>query len=209
MIEIQVRQKIKTWNGPCTLAVDRQYQQTDITHLYGVSGSGKTTLLKIIAGFIRPESGLIRVQGTTWLDTSGGIDMAVNLRRPGFVFQNYALFPQMTVCGHMNYACKDEVLKARLLELAGLENFSTHLPAQLSSGQQQRLGIIRALATKPRILLMDEPFSALDEQTKKTVMEGLRDFLAENSIYCLVASHNHAEMNGFATTELDIGTCLI
>ncbi len=208
MIEIRVSQKIKTWNGSCMLDVDRHFENTDITHLYGISGSGKTTLLKIIAGFIRPASGLIRVHGNTWLDRQAGIDMPVNLRRPGFVFQNYALFPHMTVAGHLAYATRDQGLTGRLLKLSGLENFTSHVPAELSAGQQQRLGIVRALAAGPRILLMDEPFSALDEQTKQKLIEGLRIYLAEKRIFCIVASHNHEEMKGFSNTELDISTCL-
>lgn len=202
MISINLFHPLKTFAGKQNLRTDIVIEQGEIIHLSGVSGSGKTTLLNFIAGFAIPAEGRISVGDQIWLDTAGKINLAVNKRKPGFVFQHYGLFPHMTVKQHLEYACSEKGLIAELIHMAGLQDFCSHRPAALSAGQQQRLGIVRALATKPRLLLMDEPFSALDETGKSALMNSMKEFMLRHGITAIVASHNFREMSGFSGREL-------
>ncbi len=208
MINLQFEQLVKSYAGKKTLRVNLQIAEGEIMHLYGISGSGKTTLLNIIAGFKNPAGGLIQVAGKVWFDSKQGINLAVNQRKAGFVFQNYALFQHMTVVEHLKYACKEIALIERLIHMAALESFKNHLPSTLSAGQQQRLGIIRALSTCPPLLLMDEPFSALDDESKALLLTNLKEFLNEYHTTAIIASHNHSEMKGLATNYLNMNDCL-
>lgn len=208
MINLQFEQHLKTYAGKKILSINLQITEGEIVHLYGISGSGKTTLLNIIAGFIKADNGVIQVANRVWYDSIKGINLPVNQRKAGFVFQNYALFQHMTVMAHLKYACKDSTLIDRLIHLAALESFKNHLPSTLSAGQQQRLGIIRALSTCPQLLLMDEPFSALDDDSKTLLLKNLKDFFSEYQTTAIIASHNHSEMKGLATNYLNIGEFL-
>ncbi|MBR0216819.1 MAG: ATP-binding cassette domain-containing protein, partial [Clostridia bacterium] len=140
-----------------------------ITGLLGASGSGKSMTLKCIAGIERPDRGTIELDGVTLFDSSRGIDLPPQKRHVGYLFQNYALFPNMTV--RQNILCglhheKDKAVREKQLETMlstfGLSGLEKHKPAQLSGGQQQRVALARILVTKPQLLLLDEPFSALD-----------------------------------------------
>jgi len=166
MIGIDIEKKLKTYKGEQVLKIARQFDAGSITKIYGPSGAGKTTFLKIIAGFIKPEKGIITVDNITWLDTGSKTFLQPQKRMTGFVFQDYALFPNMNVQEQLEYATRDAAWMKRLLHIGKLENLVTHTPQYLSGGQQQRLAILRALATKPKLLLMDEPFSALDPKNE-------------------------------------------
>src|ERR1700743_382836 len=166
MIVIGIEKKMRTYDGHKLLKVNTNITRNSITAVTGPSGSGKTTLLKVIAGLTHPEKGKITVDDITWLDTETKQSLSPQKRQTGFVFQGYALFPNMTVKQHLEYATTDTSWINELLHFARLETLTTHKPEYLSGGQQQRLAIIRALAIKPKILLMDEPFSALDSEIK-------------------------------------------
>src|SRR5271154_2238788 len=174
MINIDIEKKLKTHQGQQILKIAQQFPTGSITKIYGPSGAGKTTFLKIIAGFIQPERGKIVADELTWLDTQAKIALPPQKRKAGFVFQDYALFPNMTVRQHLEYATKDEDWIKRLLMTGKLETLTTHKPEHLSGGQQQRLAILRALAIKPKLLLMDEPFSALDPEMKSALINDLK-----------------------------------
>lgn len=208
MINLQFEHLVKSYAGKKTLCINLQITKGEIVHLYGISGSGKTTLLKIIAGFKNPDKGMIQVAGRVWFDSIQRINLPVNQRKAGFVFQNYALFQHMTVIAHLKYACKNVELIDRLINMAALESFINHLPSTLSAGQQQRLGIIRALSICPPLLLMDEPFSALDDDSKALLLIDLQEFFIEYGMTAIIASHNHSEMIGLATNYLNINDCL-
>ena len=120
----------------------------------------------------------------------------------GFVFQDYALFPNMTVRQHLAYATADNAWIERLLLIGKLETFSTHKPQYLSGGQQQRLAILRAIATKPKLLLMDEPFSALDAVMKAALIKDLKILFDELGTTVLIVTHNPQELADLATAEL-------
>jgi|SRR6185503_2115541 len=205
MISVDIEKKLKAYEGVRTLKMTADFPAGSITHIYGPSGAGKSTLLKIIAGFIQPEKGKIIVDGTTWLDTSSKINFPPQKRMAGFVFQDYALFPNMTVQQHLEYATKDKAWIERLLAIGKLETLSTHKPEHLSGGQQQRLAILRALAIKPKLLLMDEPFSALDTAMKSGLIGDLKSIFNDYATTVLIVSHNRNELEGLTGRELKIG----
>ncbi len=204
MISIDIEKKLKVYEGRSLLKIAEQFPQGSITKIYGPSGAGKTTFLKIIAGFVQPEKGKIIVDGLTWLDTSSKINLAPQKRMAGFVFQDYALFPNMTVRQHLEYATSDKPWIERLLAIGKLETLATHKPEHLSGGQQQRLAILRALAIKPKLLLMDEPFSALDSEMKSGLISDLKNLFSESGTTVLIVSHNRQELDAFGGRELSL-----
>ena len=206
MITVDIEKKLKAYRGQQVLKIARQFPPGSITKIYGPSGAGKTTFLKVIAGLIGPEKGKIKVAGTVWLDTEARISLSPQKRKTGFVFQNYALFPNMTVLQHLQYATDDEQWINRLLVIGKLETFTDHKPEYLSGGQQQRLAILRAMAIKPRLLLMDEPFSALDPEMRSALIKDLALVWKEQGTTVLIVSHNPQELEGLATFELVISS---
>ncbi|HMI02950.1 MAG TPA: ATP-binding cassette domain-containing protein [Pedobacter sp.] len=204
MIEINIKKRVKTYAGIDLIEVRASFHVQRITQITGPSGAGKTTLLRIIAGLIRPEQGKITVNENIWLDTSANINLEPQKRDVGFVFQDYALFPNMTVTEHLHYGSDDAQFIDRLIAIGRLDAFRTHKPKHLSGGQQQRLAILRALATKPKLLLMDEPFSALDSVLKKSVMGELKELFEELKITCLIVTHHPLEAAGFAEHSFEL-----
>lgn len=204
MIGIDIEKKLKAYEGVRTLKVKAELAAGSITHIYGPSGAGKTTFLKIIAGFIEPEKGKITVNGECWLDTFAKINLAPQKRLTGFVFQDYALFPNMTARQHLEYATNDAGWIDRLLKMGKLDTLANQKPQYLSGGQQQRLAILRALAIKPMLLLMDEPFSALDNETKLALIGDLKLLFAELGMTVLIVSHNRDEVAGLTGNILEV-----
>jgi molybdate transport system ATP-binding protein len=141
--------------------------------LIGPSGSGKSTVLRSIAGAYRPQTGTVRIGDQVWMDSQSKYFLAPHRRAVGMVFQNYALFPHMTALENIMAAISDGQAPGRrrkaaeLLELVHLTGLGGRRPAQLSGGQQQRVAVARALARNPRVLLLDEPFSAVDQATRR------------------------------------------
>ena len=156
----------------------------------------------MIAGLITPDAGSIVVNGDTWFDASSNKNVAPQQRRAGFVFQDYALFPNMNILQHLQYATGDAEWIDRLLHMGKLETLITHKPQHLSGGQQQRLAILRALAVKPRVLLMDEPFSALDPEMKQGLISGLKQIFTELGTTVFIVTHNPVELEGLVDGEL-------
>ncbi|MCR5136496.1 MAG: ABC transporter ATP-binding protein [Oscillospiraceae bacterium] len=174
--------------------------ENGVTCLLGASGCGKSYTLKCIAGIEKPDRGHIELDGTVLFDSDRHIDLPPQKRRVGYLFQNYALFPNMTV--RQNILCglhgeKDRNLKERKLremlrtmQLDGLEN---HRPAQLSGGQQQRVALARILVNEPRLLMLDEPFSALDAHLRDSLKIELRDMLQKFGKEVLMVTHSREE----------------
>jgi molybdate transport system ATP-binding protein len=202
MISVSINKNIKTYKGNTELQVDAVFPSGSVTKVYGPSGAGKTTFLKVIAGLSRPEKGLIEFGAEVWLDTTKNIFLTAQQRMTGFVFQDYALFPNMTVAEHLQYASSDIQLIERLLTMGQMDSFKQHKPKQLSGGQQQRLAILRSLATKPKLLLMDEAFSALDDELRESMIMGLKTLLKEFGTTTIIVSHHASETAGFADREL-------
>jgi molybdate transport system ATP-binding protein len=202
MITIDIEKKMRTYAGHTLLRVNARMETGSITKVYGASGCGKTTLLKIIAGLVFPEKGKISVNDVLWQDTAGRMNLSPQQRNVGFVFQDYALFPHMSVLKHLQYASDNKEWINRLLHFGKLETLASHKPLYLSGGQQQRLAILRALAVKPKVLLMDEPFSALDPEMRTAIISELKELIAELGCTTLIVSHNPDEVAGMADGEL-------
>jgi len=204
MIAVDIEKKLKAYNGLQVLRIKKDFLPGDITRITGPSGAGKTTFLKMIAGLIAPDSGIIKTNSVTWFEGAQKINLSPQQRRVGFVFQDYALFPNMTVKEHLEYATSDTEWINRLLHIGGLQTFAGHRPGHLSGGQQQRLAIMRALAIKPKLLLMDEPFSALDLKIKSALIKDLQILFTELGATALIVSHNPQELDGVSRDELEI-----
>lgn len=197
MIIISVQKTLKMADGPGTLAIDEEIRNGEFVALSGRSGAGKTSLLRIIAGLMKPEQGLLQVNGQVWLDTGKKINLPPQKRNNGFVFQDFALFPHMSVRENVAYGSKgkkDEPWVSRLLKMTGLEQMADRKPSSLSGGQQQRVALARALATRPRILLLDEPFSALDTEMRQRLREDLHRLHREFKLTTILATHDLADI---------------
>jgi molybdenum ABC transporter ATP-binding protein len=164
--------------------------------LVGPSGAGKTTVLRVAAGLARPRAGRVAVDDETWFDARRDVHLPPDRRRVGLVFQEYALFPHMTVRANIEYARKhaaDEYLER--FRIAHLERA---YPGQLSGGEKQRVALARALARRPQVLLLDEPLSALDAHTKTTVRAELQELLADVEIPVLLVTHDFEDAAALA-----------
>ncbi|ECP9171455.1 sulfate/molybdate ABC transporter ATP-binding protein [Campylobacter jejuni] len=194
MIKIDIKLPINTAKGKKQLELNTYLKANEITAIFGESGAGKTTLLKIIAGLIKPEFGRIEVGDELWLDTQKNINLAIQKRKIGFVFQDYALFPNMSVKENISYAATSKQKVEELLSLMNLENLAKIYPKNLSGGQAQRVALARALAREPQILLLDEPLSALDFKMRSFLQDELVKILQHFKITTLLVSHDLAEI---------------
>jgi molybdenum ABC transporter ATP-binding protein len=156
--------------------------------LVGPSGAGKTSVLRAIAGLIRPEKGHIALDGRVLFDAAAKIDQPPEDRRVGFVFQDYALFPHMSVEQNVAYAGGENAM--RVLERFGIAHLAKARPLELSGGERQRVGLARALARKPEVLLLDEPLSALDAHTRAGIRAELRELLDDLDLPVLLVTHD-------------------
>lgn len=167
--------------------------------LVGPSGAGKSTLLRILAGLIRPDRGRVELGEEVWFDDTSGDEVPAELRRIGFVFQEYALFPRMSAWRNVAYGIRglgreDRRRRAHaLLERFDLADRAEALPAELSGGERQRVAVARALATEPRLLLLDEPLSALDARTRAAASGELAQLLRSAEIPTVIVTHDFAE----------------
>lgn len=193
MIELDIEKKMGTGSGSLVLQVKTAFQSNSVTRILGPSGAGKSTLLKIIAGLILADKGTIKFDNTIWFDSETKYNKKVQERQVGFVFQDDALFPNMTVEQHLSYGTTDLNYIGELLEMGELDQLKHRYPKQLSGGQQQRLAILRALSTKPKLLLMDEPFSALDTALKNRMMERLKLIFEEQNTTVIMVTHQDNE----------------
>ncbi|EPM6368910.1 sulfate/molybdate ABC transporter ATP-binding protein [Campylobacter jejuni] len=194
MIKIDIKLPINTAKGKKQLELNTCLKANEITAIFGESGAGKTTLLKIIAGLIKPEFGRIEVGDELWLDTQKNINLAIQKRKIGFVFQDYALFPNMSVKENISYAATSKQKVEEFLSLMNLENLAKIYPKNLSGGQAQRVALARALAREPQILLLDEPLSALDFKMRSFLQDELVKILQHFKITTLLVSHDLAEI---------------
>ena len=164
--------------------------------LVGPSGAGKTTVLRAIAGLTAPERGRIELDGTLLFDSETGVDLPPERRRVGFVFQDYALFPHMTVEENVRYAGRDRV--DELLGRLEIAHLARVRPEALSGGERQRVGLARALARDPAVLLLDEPLSALDAHTRAAVRGELRELLEGFRLPALLVTHDYEDAAALA-----------
>lgn len=188
----------------CSLSIPR----ATVLTLLGPSGCGKTTLLRSIAGFVEPDAGSILI------DDKDISRLAPNQRQVGYVFQNYALFPHLSVADNVAYGLRvrrrpaDEIVRrlAQALDLVDLGALGARFPAQLSGGQQQRVAIARALVLEPSVLLLDEPFNALDAQLRLTMQIELRKLIARVGITSIFVTHDQLEAMTLSDNVAVMGT---
>ena len=170
-----------------------------LTALLGPSGSGKSMTLRAVAGAIRPDAGRIVIDGDVLFDAARGIDLAPQARCVGYVPQQYALFPHLDVVGNVGFGLPDRRSAgarrriAELLELVGLTGLERRGPHQLSGGQQQRVALARALIVRPRILLLDEPFAALDATLREPLRASLLKLQRTLGFRALLVTHDPAD----------------
>jgi len=175
--------------------------QGQTTVLLGESGAGKSTVLRLIAGLLTPQKGHIALGDTVYFDSEQSIVVPPQERPFGYVFQDYALFPHLSVFENVAFGLRAQHLSRTLirqrvgeaLEMVHLPGLEQRRPAQLSGGQQQRVAIARALALQPQLLLLDEPLSALDVQTRREVRQELRRILAEVDVTTVMVTHTYLE----------------
>ena len=163
-----------------------------VTVLFGPSGAGKTTLLRMLAGLERPDDGSIVFGERPWFDAARAIHLPPQKRRAGFLFQDYALFPHLTIEENVAYAASRETAR-QLLDTFGLAELASSKPRAISGGQQQRVALARALAAQPALLLLDEPLSALDAATRSRTRYELRRMLLTGGVPSIVVTHDRME----------------
>ncbi len=191
--------------GGFELEVELEVEAGRTLVLVGESGSGKTTLLRLLAGLATPKQGRIELGGETWFDSAGGLQLPASGRSLGYVTQDYALFPHLTVQQNVAFGLRAQGLGASLsreraresLAQLGVEELAPRRPADLSGGQQQRVALARALVLEPRLLLLDEPLSALDLQTRRTIRAELRRILTTRSCVTVYVTHSPLEAMAF------------
>jgi molybdate transport system ATP-binding protein len=211
VIDFHLTKALHTAAGPRTLDVALTLAPGELLALSGPSGAGKTTLLRMLAGLTRPDSGFLRVEGQPWYDQASRHWLPPQRRPIGFVFQEYALFPNMTVRENLAFAADGQPgakqLVGDLLELLELTELAARRPAALSGGQQQRVALARALARRPRLLLLDEPLSALDLPTRLRLQQALGEVHRQFKLTTVLISHDPAEIARLAdrVVELDLG----
>ncbi|MCK1636655.1 ABC transporter ATP-binding protein [Bradyrhizobium sp. 157] len=198
-LQVRLRQE-----GPIPLDVEFSCAPNQLLALVGPSGAGKTTILRSIAGLYRPREGRVSCRDNVWLDAANGVHVPPHKRPVGLVFQGYALFPHMTVLRNVTTALGRSPKAARdakaqeLLSLVHLQGFDSRYPASLSGGEQQRVAVARALARSPAVLLMDEPFSAVDRRTRRKLRDELAELRKVMQIPIVMVTHDLDEAASLA-----------
>ena len=191
MIKINIQKQLHGSNGLMNLNVNLEIKQGEFVALAGLSGSGKTTLLRILAG-LEEASGIIKINNSIWLDEK--FSLSPQKREIGFVFQDYALVPNYTVLENLLYVNKDIELANHLLKITELSELKNRLPQTLSGGQKQRISLCRALMNRPKILLMDEPLSALDPSMRTKLQNEILTLHKEFNTTTIMVSHDPSEI---------------
>ncbi len=183
----------------------------------GFSGAGKTTILNCLAGIVVPDDGKITIDGRVVFSHTDKVNIPAEKRNIGYLFQNYALFPNMTVRQNILYGLKNKkeyrkkATKKELLDYAeymmetlGISHLAKKNSNAISGGEKQRVALARAMVTKPSLLLLDEPFSALDEKTKGKIYDEFLDFKETLKIPTILITHNHRETELFADKNITL-----
>lgn len=207
MIELFLQKTLKSASGDMLLDVRFHVEKEKLVTLYGKSGAGKTTILKIIAGLLAPDKGFLKVNDQIWLDTENGIILSPQKRNIGFVFQEYALFPNMTVKENLLFALTKGQSKSvveDLMEIIDLGDLQFRKPETLSGGQKQRVALARAMVRKPEILMLDEPLSALDHQMREKLQHYVLQVHREFKLNTILISHDVSEIIKMSDYLLEI-----
>lgn len=197
MIKLNFSKKLLGAEGTFNLTINEEIPKEKLSILFGKSGAGKSTILRILAGLTKPDNGEITVDGEVWFSSAKKIDLPPQKRSIGFVFQDYALFPNMSVLGSLLYALNDKSDKKlvyEILELTELTELKDLKPQFLSGGQQQRVALARALVRRPKILLLDEPLSALDFSMRTKLQDEFLNIQHKLKTTTLLVTHDISEV---------------
>lgn len=207
MVHIDIKKQLQGAFGEMQLLVKLDVQQGEFVALSGKSGSGKTTMLRILAGLEEAQGNII-VDNNSWLDPKR--KLPPQKREIGFVFQDYALFANMTVLENLLFVQKDKKLAEHLLDVTELSELKNRLPYQLSGGQQQRVALCRSLMNRPKMLLLDEPLSALDPSMRTKLQNEILTLHKEFEITTIMVSHDPSEIYRLASrvVVLDHGSVI-
>ncbi|REE82984.1 molybdate transport system ATP-binding protein [Lutibacter oceani] len=207
MIEIAIQKILTSALGEMSLDINTTIEKGNLVTIYGKSGAGKTTILRILAGLLSPDKGEIKVNGITWLNTINGINLKPQKRKIGFVFQDYALFPNMNVKENLLFALnkgQDTKIVNHLIEIIELGELQNRKPETLSGGQKQRVALARALVQKPSILMLDEPLSALDSEIRFKLQQYILTVHKEYKLTTLLISHDISEILRMSDKVLEL-----
>ncbi len=212
-VELQIRKQLRAADRVFDLDIAFASDSQRIV-LYGPSGSGKSLTLKAIAGLMTPDAGHIRLNGRSLFDASQGIDLRVQERNVAYLFQDYALFPHLTVAQNIGFGLARGCLNlrrpaehpavARWLHAFELQAIAHSRPAQISGGQRQRVALARALVAEPDILLLDEPFSALDLSLRERMRDELAQLQTRLQVPMLLITHDPADVEALGQTVFEL-----
>lgn len=197
MIEINIHRKLHGADGSLDLRFETKINEGELVTVFGPSGSGKTSVLRMIAGLLTPDDGRIVVDRSTWFDKTKKINIKPQLRNIGMVFQDYSLFPNMTVRENLEFALEKGQSKKivdDLLQLTALTQLDSKKPTFLSGGQKQRVALARALVRKPKLLLLDEPLSAVESEMQSKLQDYLLQVHQEFKLTTILISHDLLEV---------------
>ena len=197
MIKFYAHKTLQTADGKLPLDVSFSVDKGQFITIYGNSGAGKTTILRILAGLTDTEKSLIEVEGEFWNNTDKKIILPAQKRSVGFVFQDYALFPNLTVRENLAFALQkghDKNIVDELLELMELQSLQNSKPQHLSGGQKQRVALARAIVRQPKILLLDEPLSALDDEMRFKLQDYILKAHQHYQLTTILVSHHLPEI---------------
>lgn len=197
MIDFALQKKLNTADGDMQLQISLQIESGSFVSLYGSSGAGKTSVLRMLAGFMKPDNGRIVMNDVVWFDKNQKRNIDAQQRKIGFVFQDYALFPNMNVFENIAFALnkKESVnIVDELLELTGLSTLSQRKIQTLSGGQKQRVALARAIAARPLLLLLDEPLSAIDNNMRIQLQTTLLKVHKRFKLTTILVSHDMDEI---------------
>ena len=212
MIELAIQKKLWSPDGEMTLNIEEQVEKGSFVTLYGKSGAGKTSALRIMAGLLKADQGRISVNGSIWMDSEKGISLKPQLRKVGFLFQDYALFPNMSVKGNLNFALNkgdDPRVVDELIDMMELGELENRKPETLSGGQKQRVALARALVHRPELLLLDEPLSALDIEMRLKIQPYILQVHRDYNLTTILVSHDTSEIIKMSDRMLVIDNGLI
>ncbi|MBP2834130.1 ATP-binding cassette domain-containing protein [Aquimarina sp. U1-2] len=197
MITVSLYKILHAAQGSMPLDIEITIEPGQFITLYGASGAGKTSILRMISGLFTPDHGKIIGNHKTWFDSVNKINLSAQQRNVGFVFQEYALFPNMTVRKNIAYALgknQDPAIVEELIDLVGLKELQHVKPDTLSGGQRQRVALARALVQKPKILLLDEPLSALDTNMRQQLQNYMLTIHKRFDLTTILVSHDMGEV---------------
>lgn len=196
MIKIDIAKKLHGSRGEIDFRIAHEFESGEFWTIFGESGIGKTTLLRMIAGLETPDNGTIEVDGEIWFDSAKKVTLPPQKRKVGFVFQNYALFENMSVLENLTFAQakKDQQKAAQILEKMGIAELKSRFPSTLSGGQRQRVALARAIAQEPKVLLLDEPLSALDAIMRTKLQDELKKTHKDFALTTIMVSHDRSEV---------------